>query len=50
MKIKIQGSDGKFYDFLLKHEEKGDVRKESRFTEFIQYINELIDSDKTWRV
>ena len=43
MKIKILGSDNNRYNFILKKEEKSDVRKESRFVEVIQYINELID-------
>lgn len=42
IKVIIMGSDDKPYNFMLKHELRSDVRKESRFVEFIQYINELL--------
>jgi len=48
--IKIFGSDKKKYKFLLKNVNKDDIRKESRFINFVQFINELIDQEKTLQV
>ncbi len=44
-KITIKGSDGKARWFLLKHEDKNDMRKESRIMAIIEFVNELLKND-----
>jgi phosphatidylinositol kinase/protein kinase (PI-3 family) len=41
--IEIFGTSKKKYKFLLKNVNNDDIRKEARFINFVQYINELID-------
>ena len=48
--LDVDGKKEKEYIFLIKLEEKSDVRKESRFMQFISYINELIDAEDVFRV
>ena len=36
------GNDGKYYIFLCKKEERGDMRKNSRMMEFSTVINRLL--------
>jgi len=45
-RIKIKGSDGKDYFFLLKNEELGDSSKEAKFINCIEAINHILKSDK----
>ncbi len=44
-KIDVKCSDGSIRSFLLKYEPKGDVRKESRTIDFINFINGLLDNN-----
>lgn len=44
-KITIKGSDGSSRWFLLKHEDRNDMRKESRIMAIIDFVNELLKSD-----
>lgn len=45
-RIKIIGSDGKDYLFLLKNEKLGDSSKEAKFINCIEAINHILKSDK----
>ena len=40
--IRIIGSDGKWYKFLVKQEKSGDLRKESRVMEFCNVVNQIL--------
>jgi len=41
-KIRCQTTRGKTFKFLCKREEKGDLRKDSRFMEFCAVVNRLL--------
>jgi phosphatidylinositol kinase/protein kinase (PI-3 family) len=41
-KIGILGSDGKVYNFLLKYDKVGDLRKEQRFIDFAILCNKML--------
>jgi serine/threonine-protein kinase ATR len=45
-KIGILGTDGKMYNFLLKFDKQGDLRKEQRFIEFANLCNKMLEQDK----
>jgi serine/threonine-protein kinase ATR len=44
-KIGILGSDKKVYNFLLKCDKYGDLRKEQRFIDFAGLINKMLAND-----
>jgi len=44
-KLGFKGSDGKTYYFLLKHDNKGDIRKEARFIHFANFINIILENE-----
>ena len=44
-KIVFEGSDGKFYTFLLKHEKQEDFRKEKRIVDFSKLFNVMLAQD-----
>ena len=44
-KIGIIGSDGLVYNFLLKCDKHGDLRKEQRFIDFASLCNKLLSRD-----
>lgn len=41
-RISLVGSDGRRYRYLAKKEDKGDMRKDSRFVEFLSVVNRLL--------
>lgn len=48
-KIGIIGSDGCTYNFLLKCDKLGDLRKEQRFIEFANLCNKMLENDNESR-
>jgi phosphatidylinositol kinase/protein kinase (PI-3 family) len=44
-KIIILGSDSKTYNFLLKYDKQGDLRKEQRFIDFAVLCNKMLQQD-----
>jgi len=44
-KIEILGSDGNKYNFLLKCDKYGDLRKEQRFIDFAVLCNKMLEGD-----
>jgi phosphatidylinositol kinase/protein kinase (PI-3 family) len=44
-KISILGTDQKIYNFLLKFDNKGGMRKEQRFIEFADFCNRMLETD-----
>jgi serine/threonine-protein kinase ATR len=44
-KIEILGSDGAHYNFLLKCDKYGDLRKEQRFIDFAVLCNKMLEND-----
>ena len=44
-KIGIVGSDGQTYNFLLKCDKYGDLRKEQRFIDFSVLCNKMLEGD-----
>lgn len=44
-KIGIMGSDGQQYNFLLKCDKYGDLRKEQRFIDFAVLCNKMLEND-----
>ena len=49
-KIGIHGSDGSNYNFLLKCDKFGDLRKEQRFIDFAVLCNKMLENDAEARV
>lgn len=45
VKITINGTDGKQYNFLLKWDTNGDMVKESRIIDFANYVNNILKHD-----
>lgn len=43
--MQMQGSDGRKYNFLCKHERCGDLRKDMRVMEFVSVVNRLLQRD-----
>ena len=48
-KIEIIGSDGTCYNFLLKCDKYGDLRKEQRFIDFAVLCNKMLENDNDAR-
>mmetsp|Transcript_25760 Transcript_25760/g.25040 ORF Transcript_25760/g.25040 Transcript_25760/m.25040 type:complete len:682 (+) Transcript_25760:1053-3098(+) len=48
-KIGIKGSDGHEYNFLLKCDKYGDLRKEQRFIDFAVLCNKMLENDSESR-
>lgn len=44
-KIEIMGNDGQTYNFLLKCDKFGDLRKEQRFIDFAVLCNKMLEND-----
>lgn len=44
-KVKCRGTDGRKYAFLLKQEDSGDLRKESRVMEFCAVVNRVLQTN-----
>ena len=44
-KIGLEGSDGRVYNFLLKCDKNGDLRKEQRFIDFAVLCNKMLEND-----
>lgn len=49
-KIGIRGSDNQVYNFLLKYDQYGDLRKEQRFIEFANLCNKMLMNDSEARI
>ena len=49
-KIGIIGSDGEIYNFLLKCDKMGDLRKEQRFIEFASLCKRMLENDSEARL
>ena len=48
-KIGVKGSDGRIYNFLLKCDKYGDLRKEQRFIDFAVLCNKMLEADSESR-
>ena len=48
-KIGIIGSDKRVYNFLLKCDKYGDLRKEQRFIDFAVFCNKMFENDSESR-